>query len=490
MAERFHRLLSLDGPLWSPGSPAAIEKGALLRDVSRNQNLLQLKLKNIQKRPLKAVVLEIGFLDVAGGTLGAIQHSYLDLSAGNGTTFGEDAPEYLADETARGFRFRVASVVFSDGTTWSSDVVMEPIAHADSLDGLGDLKEQFLREMRTADGVALPIVLPTDRGGLWYCTCGALNDASNTDCSTCGRIHVAQVAAIDRDFLQAQSDKAAEESLKRKAKTKRTAIATIAALAVLALAAFPVFTVAIPAYAKNAAYQSASLALKNGDFNTADMAFAALGDYKDSADMVKKTRAQSFYADALKALGSKYYATGIGFLEQSIAVGGYKDAAQRLATAKTELSRFQAAAAAEQKARDAAISAQEQAKISAAGWGKVKCGQTVEEAESLLGAPISGDMYGTADIQNYFDQGFYLNFSSNGRLSAVFFVNGGDEGAGFTKVRRVTSSGIGWKSTPGAVRSAYGSPKKTYSGAGWQRLEYAPMSFRFQGERLVTISII
>jgi len=497
MTERFGKLMSLDGPLWCDGSPVIIEKGALLSDASKNQNLLQVKLRNVQKKPLKAVVLDIELSDVTGGSLGRIQHSYLDLDTPNGATFGEDKPAYLGEENARSFGFRIANVVFSDGTTWSSEAAMEVVAPADSLELLGELDKQFVEDMTVVGTAAQPLVLPTDRGGLWYCTCGALNDASNPECSTCGRSRKTQVAATDTNYLTKQRENAAEQkraSDDRKSaeqkKTARLVLVGAVIVGVIALVAVLVFTVAIPESKRQAAYQEASAALKSGEYSKAETGFTALGGYKNSAQMVKQAQAQQKYAAALKALEAKDYAAAIPLLEACVKAGGYKDAADRLAAAKAELAKLQTAADAAQKAQEAAVSAQKTAPISDAAWGEVKRGQTIEQAESFLsGTPTIDDFGGDiGQIHSYKDQGFYLSFGGKGTLNAVFFVNGGEEGAGFSKVPRKTTKGIGWNSTPSEVKRAYGSPRHTYSGPGWQRLEYANTSFRFQDGRLSTIA--
>ena len=308
MAERFERLLYLEAPLWCDGSPIIIEKGALLRDAAQGQNLLQLRVKNIQERQLSGLVIEITLKDIKGESIGTHSQSFLDLSAPNGSSFGESTPIYLEHDNARRFSFRVADAVFSDGTTWSSPEEMLPVTPAEPIETLGELSEQFVAEMTSAGASVPPLVLPTDRDGLWFCTCGALNDQSNSACSTCGRNRQAQTAATDPQFLaQRRQEVAQAREEDRAAKAERTrrvrglGIKGAAVLVGLVIVALLLNMVILPAIANSNAYAEASTLLEDGKYEQAAEAFTALGDYKDSAD--KAEHAASFGAALPDVLG-------------------------------------------------------------------------------------------------------------------------------------------------------------------------------------------
>lgn len=205
MAERYKKLAPLEGPQWSEGSPVVIEKGALLRDGSRNQNLLQLRLRNTQDKPLKAVVLDVDMFDVTSHSLGRIHCSFLDLEAGKGASFGDDTPIWLDDQTARGFRFFVSSVVFSDGSTLGEGSEMESVGETVELAALGDLQDQFAREIALLNAKVVPQVLTTNYGPLWGCTCGAVNGTSEPACASCGLGYEQQLAIADPAYLETQA---------------------------------------------------------------------------------------------------------------------------------------------------------------------------------------------------------------------------------------------------------------------------------------------
>lgn len=222
MTERFKKLVSLPGPQWSQESPIVIEKGALLRDGSRNQNLLQLRLRNIQEKPLKAVVMDVAMFDVLNKSLGSVQCSFLDLEATKGASFGDDTPIWLDDETARSFRFTLSDVVFSDGSSWSGSLEMQVVGETHALAVLGDLQDQFAREVALLNPSVVPEVMTTSYGALWRCTCGAVNDSSETACAACGIGYERQRAIADPAYLEANAVAYRERQVALADETART----------------------------------------------------------------------------------------------------------------------------------------------------------------------------------------------------------------------------------------------------------------------------
>ena len=304
MSTRYKKLLSFEKPLWAEGSPLIINKGALLADTVRGQNLLQLKLTNVQARPLSAVILGLELADVKGDSLESVEHSYLDLNVKAGESFGEDVPIWLADETARSYRFSVSTVKFADGGVWTGSPIAEEIGEPEWLDSLGSLKDQFLREISHQNTSVVPQVLPTESGGLWYCTCGAVNAASSIECHSCGLGWSDQHAVSERGYLEARSaahleqqrleeEKAARkleearrsEAAKAEKTRKMSAIAAVIVLLAVA-AAVLVTQVALPTVEYNAAIAE----LNAGDYREAATAFRGLGTFRDSERMHYKSR--------------------------------------------------------------------------------------------------------------------------------------------------------------------------------------------------------
>lgn len=59
MSQRYTRLFALPGCLCSRSAPAAILAGALLKDNETGKILAQLKLKNVQANPIKALTISL-----------------------------------------------------------------------------------------------------------------------------------------------------------------------------------------------------------------------------------------------------------------------------------------------------------------------------------------------------------------------------------------------------------------------------------------------
>ena len=121
MSQRYTRLFALLGCLCSHSAPAAILAGALLKDNETGEILAQLKLKNVQANPIKALTVSLQALDTVGQKLGSpVSHPYLDLSIPQDGEFSQKDAIVLPHVAARGFQPKVTQVIFSDGTLWET----------------------------------------------------------------------------------------------------------------------------------------------------------------------------------------------------------------------------------------------------------------------------------------------------------------------------------------------------------------------------------
>lgn len=115
MSERYSRLFSLPGNLYTDGSPVLITAGALLKDNRNGKVLAQLKFRNISQKAIRSVKVKINACDTANCPLAGVDaFSYLDLTVAAGEEFGQSKPIYLPDATTRSFTVEILSVVFAD----------------------------------------------------------------------------------------------------------------------------------------------------------------------------------------------------------------------------------------------------------------------------------------------------------------------------------------------------------------------------------------
>lgn len=100
MEKRYTRLYSINGPLYSNGSPVLISAGALLNDHVTGKVLSQLKFRNISLKKIKALKIEVTPKDTVGRNLGdSVVYQYLDLHIKRDEEFGQKEAIYLGTVT-------------------------------------------------------------------------------------------------------------------------------------------------------------------------------------------------------------------------------------------------------------------------------------------------------------------------------------------------------------------------------------------------------
>lgn len=309
MEERYSRLFTLEHNLYSEGSPVIITAGALLKDNMTGNVLAQLKIKNINEKPVKAVKIKIFPLDTVGNPLGGPElFQYLDLDAKRDEEFGQKQPNVLSDNTTRSFSVEISEVYFADKNKWEgNDAAWEPIQDIRTLDEiLSD--QEMLRQYRIRFGYDCNYV-PEKVNDLWYCTCGGINRDSDQKCHNCNK-SFEELTALDLSELEAAKDtrlkeaaeKATEEKVKAAAKKKKTIkllAIVLPLLSVIIIAVVIVFAVIIPSKEKSKLYDRAQALFESGDYFSAFQAFEKLGNYKDSHEKGLEAdyqRAELFYS--------------------------------------------------------------------------------------------------------------------------------------------------------------------------------------------------
>lgn len=85
------------------GSPVIISAGALLKDNQSGAILVQLKVKNISRRRLRAAIVRIFSYDSFGKPTGTEEKEYLDLMVVRGEEFGQKVLIPVSNAAARSF---------------------------------------------------------------------------------------------------------------------------------------------------------------------------------------------------------------------------------------------------------------------------------------------------------------------------------------------------------------------------------------------------
>ncbi len=319
MSERYTRLYVLPQNLYLDGAPVMIAAGALLKDNVTGKILAQLKLRNLYKSPLTACKVHIRAFEPGGAELKGIdEYSYLDLFIRRGVDFGSQEPIYLADNTTRQFSAGVIQAVFEDGTVWQSPAAewtQLPFKRQQLKDKFSDNEVQKQYAIEVGEPCEY---VPESAGGLFLCTCGAINLENDKTCSKCHREIKTLVDALDKSFLKPKMDeRLAKEEAKRKeqeriaeekrkeqeriAEEKRLeeeqrlkiarekALARKKILAKTAIIAAPILCVVIAfiillntVIIPNIKYNNAIALLEQGEYAKAATLFSESGNYKDS----------------------------------------------------------------------------------------------------------------------------------------------------------------------------------------------------------------
>lgn len=299
MSDRYTKLFALSENLYSAGAPVVIAAGALQKDNQTGKVFAQLKIRNIQDRPIKAATVNVTPFDTVGKPLGeVVDYQYLDLTAGRDADFGQKTPVMLKEAATRSFSVSVSEVIFSDNSIWTaSNEAWEPLSAPVAPEkefADGELAKQY----QIKYGVECTCIFKREKD-LWRCACGAINHDGEKNCHICQR-EAAALAALDVDELKADRDKRLAAEQKKAAEEKAAAAEQAKKTKKIVMIATPIVVVAIVAAvlisnfvkaqqeeaARLEAYNAAVALAEAGQYDEAIAAFTELGDYKDSAEQV------------------------------------------------------------------------------------------------------------------------------------------------------------------------------------------------------------
>ena len=214
MSERYNRLFSLPAELYAEGSPLLIEAGALLKDNDMGRLIAQLKLKNLEEKPVQAFKVRLWPVSALGdAATEPVEYTYLDLNAARGAAFGAQRPIPIPDPATRSFRAEILQAAFADGSRWIAPegAAWAPLPAGETLESaLGDA--ELCKQLRLERGADCRFV-PARHGELWRCACGEA--VKGERCPACGK----GFFEIDLPGLTETKDKrlAAEKAAREKA---------------------------------------------------------------------------------------------------------------------------------------------------------------------------------------------------------------------------------------------------------------------------------
>ncbi len=342
--ERYSRILTIAERQFQKECSVIFEKGALLKDNKQNRNILQLQFKNIGLQKIDAVFVSIKCFDIEKQEVETIENKYLDLSVGYNECFGEKVPIILSNDSSRHFEISVIKIVFGNAIIGEYIDTMKNIPNIQSLDELGILKEQFIREVQEINSKTKCIIKPSMIDGLWFCTCGAVN-SNNNYCGYCNLEKNKLFPLLDEKFLKEKNEdylkrkeeeekeqkrlkeqKELEYQIKKQEKQKKLGKIVIVLLIIVAIGIGSYFlsvSYIIPAMR----YSSALKAIESGSYEEGYKILTELGDYKDSSEQILAGK----YKQGLELISNKEYEQGCKILTE---LGDYSDVQEQILIAK------------------------------------------------------------------------------------------------------------------------------------------------------------
>ena len=341
---RLELRMKKDAIAYAQGSPLLLEAYALHRDTTSGDCIAQLKWKNIDRRGVRAVMVDLITYDAFNNQINTVQYQYNGLNAGQGAEFGGKTPIIIHDDRIVRFEVALRAVSFADNSVWNAENngIFEPLPKAKNQSLPDELCDQLARDLAKRGCAQAALYDVQTAHDLWQCGCGSWQKEGDP----CLKCHIARqnlAAASDAALLQAhldeyrieqekqriEAEKRAEaeriarekreeaekierqkreaEAARKKAiqKKKNKRIAAVAGIVlVLAIAIICAITLYFVPQSK---YKSAMALMRSGSYDEARDAFVAMGGYRDSDYRLQQIEAnRAFDVGNYDAVGDIY----------------------------------------------------------------------------------------------------------------------------------------------------------------------------------------
>ena len=388
--QRLEQLMKRTDPHYVSGSPLLLEASALYLDKGTNNCIAQLKWKNIDPRPIKAVMIELDGYDAFDQKLEPVHYQYDGLLVTQASEFGGKTPIMIKNNKMVKYDAILKAVSFSDGSIWKAESAkaFETLPENKAQVFSGEILDQLKRDLSKQGNKNAATYTPQEALGLWQCGCGSwqyigsqclkcrITQKSLEDISDESTLAQHLIAYKDeQERLRIEAEKRAEEAriAREKAeeerriqeaeeariqeelrleqeeidrvfrKKKKRIIAVTVTLILLIVAAGCAYQFYFMPMGK---YNEAVKKLEAGQYSEAYSAFNALGDFSDSKTRMIQTQANYQYSlgnynevnEIYKTLDSKYqdHASDLkGIYDNAVSLmqaGKYKEASDAFAS--------------------------------------------------------------------------------------------------------------------------------------------------------------
>lgn len=324
--QRFQVLSAARQELFCPESPVWVSRYQLSRDLESGKRLLQTRMVNCSEKTVRQVFLRVVCLGVNREKLAQLELVPMPaVSVRPGRVFGDDK---LVELPVKGTVFAevyAQRVRFADDSTWDETDPAGYLAFRAEPVRPEDPHYETLADRARSGGVRNDCYFKAQQG-LWVCTCGLPNALRGRRCARCGADRVWLEQHMDPNLMDAPAKEpepapvvyptpaptvtvvpapfreepapaptiilqSAPESETQEAPAShagRNAAIAAAVLLFLALGAFCAWRFLMP-YLR---YREALSARSAGDYDKAVSLLQALGEYRDSPELIRETLVQ------------------------------------------------------------------------------------------------------------------------------------------------------------------------------------------------------
>lgn len=128
MAERYSRIYTLPGNLYSDNSPVLIVAGALLKDNQTGKMLAQLKIQNLDERTVTGISLSFVLFDADSKQIGKpFAYQFNRISVEENSYFGQKEPIILPAGNIYSYQVSIQEVILSGGKVWKPEKEWSPL---------------------------------------------------------------------------------------------------------------------------------------------------------------------------------------------------------------------------------------------------------------------------------------------------------------------------------------------------------------------------
>ena len=314
-----------DNQYFFKNSRLLLLRSALTRDIEYDSVLVQLKMMSHYQKMISSITVEIICFDLEGNLLEKKEYQYLDLAIRNKDVFADRIPVYLGNNKTRKYLVVLKKIIFEGGAIKVIDNGNCHLIPSHAFPFEGNLKDQFIRNIKASGGNAKTQYLPERFDVFWKCSCGYINSIDNEACSNCGCEIKVLESNLDIDKLNAdletfriEEEEKEIQQKKARAKTIKRAIAITIAIIIAAIGLNFYNNIIAP----DINYQKAQKAYQDGEYDNAIVLLEKLGEYKEAPELLKRTKydlANRYFEE------EKYKKAEEGFEE----LGYYEDSRSR-----------------------------------------------------------------------------------------------------------------------------------------------------------------